>query len=1020
MALTDCIGFIKDASKGMEIEVSLSHKKPMTLKEYVSLLETHGKRHKEQDLKVTTEISLDVAYNYDHERLSSHRVSVYGLKHINDALNSVSLRENHVVFAILLNKSRNDANIVGMTKTRTKKDIVDVPDLSLRIRNSKEEEIAESEVKKLLQLQNTEKEYITYRFKERLSLIIHDDEFVTLRTDITKVQQSNKIQMLPKVQPKFEAEVELMVKAKINEKSVQKYYTMLEKEVTLMNKILQGSWQVIGKEEADGVVSELKKIMIGDGTIKSDLPGMQVRSLELTQIVDSIPTNYSVTDKADGERNFLFVKHSNVYLISTNMAVKKIDSNKRFQDWEDSILDGEYIYLPEANKYLFLSFDMMFYKGLDIRNEVNLQARLDKMYDIMTKVFDQKVVPNAKNHEKTLREFMKDLNAKLERTKQHVIMGKYFMMPDDKKTTIFTGSSLMWRLYTSDKEFACPYTLDGLIYTSTLQKYTVQNKEIIHPIYKWKPGSKNSIDFYVEFEKDPETGQIINVYDNTVDEMTTGEDDTALEEKTAEVRTQQKVYRILKLFVGRKDNSREFPVLFQKDKDNYIAKLYVDRGEIRDIEGKMIQDKTVVEFAYNNDLSLEKNFRWVPLRTRFDKTEMVQSVKRKYGNNEFIADSIWRSMMDPIEATDIDLLGDPKTHDTHMKLLRTKVKDDALLIKRKEDAYYQEVTKEVPKTMRKFHNYLKTCMINTYCKAKFGKKYSVLDIACGKGGDIDKFYHARVAYYVGVDEDEHGINSVVDGAKKRYSDLRRTKPDAPKMQFFVADASLPLGYNEQYTKYGKTIEQNRSQMIEYFGENSDSKDIKQFDIVNCQLALHYFLKDDTTWGNFKNTIKKHLRKGGYFLFTTLDANLVHKQFNNTTKITEHYTTEEGKQNLLFEIIRLYPDNTKNFKTTGLPINVHMSWISNEGVYIPEYLVEPGFVIAELETTCGLKLIESETFGSFKETHRHFFEDIYQFESLDRTKKTLRDCAPFYNMKDPLIASLHRYSAMHRYYIFRMM
>uniref|UniRef100_A0A6C0M3D0 mRNA cap 0 methyltransferase domain-containing protein n=1 Tax=viral metagenome TaxID=1070528 RepID=A0A6C0M3D0_9ZZZZ len=1025
MALADIIDIVKNAAKGSEVEVSVGHGSPLTLEKYVHLLETHVKRHKDvnTNFKILKEVSLDIAFNYDHERLCSHRITIYGLDAINEALNSISMRENHVVFSILISKAKNDSNISTMTKTRKKTDIIDIPNLQLRMRNSLENPVSDSDMKKLLQLQRGEKEYITYRFKERLSLFIHDDDIATIRTDITKVKQTSNIRFLANAQPRYEVEVELTPKTKIGDKLASKYLSILENEVMLISKIIQGSWQLIEAEELEGVAVELRKTMIGDGTTKTDLPGMQPRSLELPQLVDSIPTKYSVTDKADGDRYFLFIRHASVYLVSTNMAIKKIASDKKYKDWELTIIDGEYIYLPDLNKYLFLSFDIMFFKGQDIRGEVKLQARLDKMYEVMTTVFDQVIIPKdgpIKQHEKLMREYMSSLNKALAKAEHQVIMGKYFVMPKDKEPeSIFAGSSLMWRLYTSDIEFKCPYTLDGLIYTSTEQKYTEQRKEEIHPIYKWKPKNKNSIDFYVIFEKDKDTGNILNVYDNTIDD-TKAEDDQALEPSKDEGKYSdvRRVYRILNLYVGRREGTREYPVLFQKDDTNYVAKLYVDRNEVRDIEGKMLQDNTVVEFAYNNDINIEKSFRWVPLRTRFDKTEMVQRFKRKYGNNNNVSESIWRSMIDPIDISDLDLLGDIKTYDSHMKRLRSKVKDDALFLSRKEDAYYQEVSKEISKTYRRFHNFIKTSMINTYCKGKFGHKFSILDIACGKGGDIDKFYHARVGYYVGIDEDEHGIYSVLDGAKKRYENLKRTKPDAPRMQFFVADATLPLSFDDQYTKYGKVIEQDKRAMIDFFGKDTSSE-VKQFDIINCQFAIHYFLKDNQTWSNFTNNIKRYLRKGGYLMFTTLDANLVNNQLAKTGKMTEYYTTEEGKQKMLYELVRMYPETTKNLKTNGLAIDVHMSWISNENIYIKEYLVEPSYIISELSSKCNMRLIETESFGGFIETNRYLFEDVIQFESNERTKKSLYDWAAFYNDKDPLTASLKKYSQLHRYYIFRM-
>ena len=52
--------------------------------------------------------------------------------------------------------------------------------------------------------------------------------------------------------------------------------------------------------------------------------------------------------------------------------------------------------------------------------------------------------------------------------------------------------------------------------------------------------------------------------------------------------------------------------------------MFLQDGEARDIEGNIIQDNTVVEFYYNNDPNIPDKHRWVPLRTRYDKTESVQ------------------------------------------------------------------------------------------------------------------------------------------------------------------------------------------------------------------------------------------------------------------------------------------------------------------------------------------------------------------------------------------------------------
>ena len=76
------------------------------------------------------------------------------------------------------------------------------------------------------------------------------------------------------------------------------------------------------------------------------------------------------------------------------------------------------------------------------------------------------------------------------------------------------------------------HVLDGLIYHPLNQKYTTNAKDNKFVEYKWKPPTKNSVDLYITFEKDPKSGKILNVYDNSVDEN-----------------VRNKPYRIVNLFV---------------------------------------------------------------------------------------------------------------------------------------------------------------------------------------------------------------------------------------------------------------------------------------------------------------------------------------------------------------------------------------------------------------------------------------------------------------------------------------
>lgn len=54
-------------------------------------------------------------------------------------------------------------------------------------------------------------------------------------------------------------------------------------------------------------------------------------------------------------------------------------------------------------------------------------------------------------------------------------------------------------------------------------------------------------------------------------------------------------------------------------------------------------------------------------------------------------------------------------------------------------------------------------LINQFCR-QLGPHISVLDLCCGRGGDLAKYQKQRVAHYVGVDLSEE----LVIEARQRY------------------------------------------------------------------------------------------------------------------------------------------------------------------------------------------------------------------------------------------------------------
>lgn len=169
---------------------------------------------------------------------------------------------------------------------------------------------------------------------------------------------------------------------------------------------------------------------------------------------------YSVTDKADGERTFLIFTKDKITLINPknkNQIAIYENKTKLF----NTIIDGEYL---EKEKE-FLAFDILFYGSpngyRDVR-ENNLKKRLEFL-------------------ERAIKFYLKqELDFKVK-------IKKFYY-------DIFNDSKNIWE--NKDKLFN--YELDGLIFTPINQTYS-ESSNIKIPVFKWKPNL--TIDVRVEYKR---------------------------------------------------------------------------------------------------------------------------------------------------------------------------------------------------------------------------------------------------------------------------------------------------------------------------------------------------------------------------------------------------------------------------------------------------------------------------------------------------------------------------------------
>jgi SAM-dependent methyltransferase len=1021
---------LKDIKKGDEFEIGFKTKDFLISSDkYINLLKYFVKLSKDNQYKIIQEQTLNISYNYDYENYNNYRITVSGLENINEKISQIYQRENHVIFSLLLGQYMNgDKSISAINKIKEKKNMLDMGFLRARLSNETDIEIDKGN--ELLQLSEKERQYINFRYIQRVSLIIEDNPEYIIRIDLSQVKTSNKVILIEKNNSVIELEIDVSFKKAISKQKLDNCLKIMSTTILDIQKLLQKSSIVLNRIDQNNIIFNLKNILQLDPEFNlKDLPAMQTQAAEITHIVDLIPNKYSVTDKADGERYFLLIFEGGVYLISNTLEVKKMNTShlKNIEEYNNTIIDGEYLYIANKKKFVFLAFDILSYKGEDSRKENILSKRLEKLANVTKTLFKQKSENEQyvgdfnldkinKHYEKNIITFITELNNKLDQDYDNIIMTKNFIFPiGGHPCEVYSYSILIWNLYTKNSKINCPYILDGIIYTGIDQIYTRNSKETKNRIYKWKPSSKNSLDFYVLYERNKDTHQILNVFDDSEQntENTTKEiENTVSYQDLSTFKNKASLYRILNLYVGKMEGGKEYPILFQKENNNYIANLYIQDGEARDVEGNVIQDNTVVEFTYINDPTVAAGFRWVPLRTRHDKTDSIRLYKRKYGNNSEIAEKTWRSMMDGIELSDIELLSKINTYDAHNKKLKSRITTDAISMERRENVYYQIIS-NLAENLRAFHNWIKSNLIYTYCGIKKvnGKeiKLDILDIGCGKGGDIIKFFHSRINTYLGFDLDPNGIYSGSDGALSRYQNIKKKFPNFPKMNFFVADGGSLLTYEDQRKVLGTMTDQNKKIL-----EELEVKDHKTFDVINCQFAVHYFFKNDITLNNFLENIKKFLRPSGYLLLTTFDANLVNKNFDENNHIISYYTTKTGTKKILFDVVKNYTE--KDTEKTGLTIDVHLPAFEDDH-YESEYLVNPNFLERKMKEI-GLNLVDTGLFGNYFEQCREFFEKVAKGEENNSTKKYYMDVNEFYNMDDTVNKGSYEFSKLNRFYVFQ--
>ena len=878
--------------------------------------------------------------------------------------------------------------------------VVNVDDFNLRASISNENKLEKNSptIEKLLKDWNRNKKY--NRLINRYTLT--KDDF-PIKVDLSIVKETPDIGKtfrdinLNNLVEKYEIEVEID-NSKLQEITVKDLDLLLKKVNKVILSGLQNTNYPISYPDIDMIKTKYSNLVYGkksgqDIEIKEILPkdfiGPSSSTLQINNIIIPNPNinyvnirkDYTVTDKADGERKLLFIDNDGkIYLITTIMNIEFTGAKTKNDKLFNSLLDGEHILHNISGQFinLYAAFDIYFINKKDVRNLEFISGEISS--EDLPKQSRWTLLDN----------FMKTLSVESIIQKKlspiRIQMKKFY--GDSEQQTIFDACNIIINdMNTGMYE----YETDGLILTpkyfgigQTLTDKRIKNyKHTWDYSLKWKPSKFNTIDFLISTKK---TASGTDFIGNRFEEgIQVNQMSQISQYKTIILRVgydkkkhgllnpcQDIINDEIQVKTDVDNEERYKPTQFYPSNpfDAQAGICYLDLkldkfGEYKMFteNGEIIEDNTIVEFSYNP--LKEKFWRWSPLRVRYDKTAEYRSGFPQYGNAYHVADSNWYSIHNPVTEEMI----------TKGENIPTKLDND--------DIYYNNIgTKQdtSTKALRDFHNlFVKYNLINMVSK----EGDTLIDYAVGKGGDIPKWISAKLSFVFGIDSSKDNIRNPLDGVCARYLNYKQRFDQIPDGLFIFGDSSE----NIKDTSASKN-EVGKSIINAIFGQGvKDSKVIGKgvaksygkvrdgFNISSIQFALHYMFQSPETLHNFLTNLNECTELNGYFIGTCFDGKKVFDLLKDLS-INESYTFySRDRKNKLLEITKRFENKEfdDNISSLGNGIDILQSSINK---LFREYLVNFEFLKSILEVygfvpldSDELKMVGLvESFGSFEFLH----------------------------------------------------
>ena len=740
--------------------------------------------------------------------------------------------------------------------------------------------------------------------------------------------------------------------------------------------------------------------------------------------IPNIRSSYNVTDKADGLRAMGFINQKgDLFLFDQSMNVYRTGLHN--ESCAGTLLDGEWVTLTSMGETVnhYMVFDIYYYGGENVSTlpfvtfaeglvDQGGNSRYSKMKEWQLK-WRENTTLTAKG---------------IGKERALLVALKNFKFGSANNLSIFQACSDILNA-------PHVYHTDGLILTSNSEPLPAEASARFSQQFKWKPAKDNTVDFLIEYEKDED----IPNTDKVTSTILPSSGDTSIQ------------YKTMRLFVGAESGAiyhnprelilRDVPIARERGGRSYMPVLFtpsdfpdtmantcyvavepaadsMEEYAMTESTKEPIPNRSIVEMRY--DSTREPGWRWIPYRIRHDKTERLvratilaretgKNIKYKsMMNDEKVANSVWKSIHDPITDSMIRTGNEEPSDEELAALLRVRETE----ISKK--YYERKAPREniaLVKGLQSFHNkIIKNEILIQH--ALSGGNQSLLDFACGKAGDLRKWNH-RAKYVVGIDTAGENITNPSDGAYKRYMELMEEygRDQVPKIAFVIGDSSKPIvdgeaGANRQEKDMLRVIfgqdpvEGNVPPFILHHMANKFSRGA---DVAACMFALHYFFANKDMLDGFLYNLKTTVKVGGLFIGCCFDGKKIFDLLSSLSKGQRRVGVEEDVP--VWSITKDYQDDVLELDDSSIGMGIDVEFISI-GSSHKEYLV-PFELLESKMKDIGFRLLNKRELGQMKlQNSTELFEETYN-QMLPNTRK-----------KYPMGDSVKQFSFLNRWFIFK--